>query len=255
MQMMPTKVGNSDEGDDGIDDLLWDDDVDAGLRPEDEPLLKPSLLEKTLTYGQSGCCCLIVLAALVGVLVPYFTQRLDPGLRDSVRHGDLEKAREILDDNPKMYVDAPGDDEKTALHWAVIKNKPRMVSFLLERRANIDLGSESGDAALHYAAREGHTEILQMLLDRGASVNKTDDNGWTALHWAALYDHPAAAKQLIKADVDTFVEADDDYHKTALALAQSNGHSVLVRIIDKAMQEAENQQKVTPRARDQTETR
>lgn len=250
-QVMPKSIGraNLDDDDDEVAEDLWDESVDAGLRPEAREGDKVNRWEQALVYGQLGCCCLLCIGIAAGILLPYFMTQMDPNIREAVRRGDIQTVREKFDENPKLNVDAPGQDEKTALHWAVIKNHPDLIDFLLERRANIELGSETGDAAIHYAARQGHKPIVSMLLAKGANVNATNANGWTALHWTAVYGHSEVAKQLLEADIDVFAEADDAHHKTALSLAQSNRFVDIAKLLEKAMKEAEDSHKVVARER------
>merc|ERR1711879_402704 len=174
--------------------------------------------------------------------------RMDEDMKQAVRQGDTHAVK-LLFDSKKLAVDARDPDEKTALHWAVIRNHPDLVELLLERRAQIDLGSETGDSAMHYAAREGHAEITALLLKHGANVNITNANGWTPLHWTAIYGHEAVANKLIEADANVFAEAPDTHHKTALSLAQSNHNKVLIKILERAMEAAENAGKIKKRER------
>src|SRR6476619_8449655 len=46
-----------------------------------------------------------------------------------------------------------------------------MVTFLLERDANIHAVNIYGQTALHVASYEGHLEVARLLLDRGANIN------------------------------------------------------------------------------------
>lgn len=244
MQSMPIgKTSSADDDSDGDGADLWDDSVDAGLRPSENPHSKTSRTEQVFMAAQFGCCCMMVLGTIAALLIPLMTQKLDTGLRDAVKLGDLETVSHILDDpRKKIYVDAPGPNEKTALHWAVIKGHRAVAAMLLERRADVNLGSIHGTAALHYAAREGNDPLLHQLISAGANINGTDANGWTALHWSATYGHVRVSQSLIEARVDVFAEGEGRHHKTALSLAQTNGHAPLTRIIDEAMQEAEKRQ-------------
>lgn len=242
MQSMP--IGKSMATDDSDGEDLWDESVDAGLRPTDAAAAgKMPITDRLFLFCQFGCCCVMILAVLAGLLIPMFTEKMNPDLRDAVRRGDTESVSHILGDSSKtINVDAPGADEKTALHWAVIKGHSAVVAELLERRANVNLGSAAGTAALHFAAREGHNVLTQRLILAGADVNGTDANEWTPLHWSAMYGHHSVSESLINARVDTFAPAIDRHHKTALSLAQSNGHAPLAKKIDTAMQEAEKWQ-------------
>ena len=62
-----------------------------------------------------------------------------------------------------------------------------IVSFLLERGADIRAVTLDGYSALHAAAEWGHAAVMQRLLQQADTelVNGGDEEGWTALHNAA----------------------------------------------------------------------
>jgi ankyrin repeat protein len=90
----------------------------------------------------------------------------------------------------------PGDS--LPLNRAIMGGHEKVVSILLDHRANVDLKDLLGYAPLHYAAEEGKTSVLQILLDHGANVNVKTSNGWTPLHLAAYHCHESIAYLLVE---------------------------------------------------------
>eukprot|EP01043_Picozoa_sp_COSAG02_P036927 COSAG02_NODE_2739_length_8128_cov_8.386100_3_plen_502_part_00 len=90
----------------------------------------------------------------------------------------------------------------TLLHVAVKHAKADMVTFLLNRGANVNLADISGLTSLHVAVTEHAKaeidtnedivtkDIVTLLLDRGANVNLGDEDGLTPLHLAVAMDKP-----------------------------------------------------------------
>lgn len=77
------------------------------------------------------------------------------------------------------------------------------MQFLLENKANPNLGDESNRTALHYLAKSNHwneefESCLKILLEHGANINATDDHLNTPLHFAIYHQNLSFAKILMK---------------------------------------------------------
>ena len=68
------------------------------------------------------------------------------------------------------------------IHYAVMNNYMGMLTFLLDKKVDLNIKSTSGATPLHEAARGGKIEIINLLLDHGADVNAVDAKGNTPLH-------------------------------------------------------------------------
>jgi len=68
------------------------------------------------------------------------------------------------------------------IHYAVINNLSGLISFLFDKKIDVNLKSSSGATALHEAVRTGNLELIQLLIANGADVNARDAKGNTALH-------------------------------------------------------------------------
>lgn len=63
----------------------------------------------------------------------------------------------------------------TPLMWAVYKNHPEIVSFLLQNDAQANLvDEEDGLTPLMAAAGRGFEQVVPLLIAAGAEVNATD---------------------------------------------------------------------------------
>jgi len=81
-------------------------------------------------------------------------------------------------------VNAQSDGGMTALMLAMNPNEPEaplVVKRLLAGGADVNIASGGGNSALMEAAHLGNTEILRLLLAAGASVNHRNQYGETAL--------------------------------------------------------------------------
>jgi ankyrin repeat protein len=104
---------------------------------------------------------------------------------NAVSAGDAEKARTMLDANPKL-VKAQLNAGGTYSGWPLIViaasngNQP-IVERLLAAGADANEKNSSNEAALHYAARGGHKGIVELLIAHNADVNAKSDAEATPL--------------------------------------------------------------------------
>ncbi|RMZ47393.1 NACHT and Ankyrin domain protein [Aspergillus flavus] len=73
----------------------------------------------------------------------------------------------------------------TPLHLAVEWRRPRIILFLLDRGAAIDMTNEDGFTPLQLAAKVDNCEAIALLLQRCANVEARSLSGYTALQLAA----------------------------------------------------------------------
>ncbi|KAJ5095894.1 hypothetical protein NUU61_005250 [Penicillium alfredii] len=90
----------------------------------------------------------------------------------------------------------------TALHLAVEWRRPRIILFLLEKRAAIDITNNEGLTPLQLAATLDYCEAITLLLQQCAHVEARSLAGPTALQYAAWRGHWVAFDLLLIGGAD-----------------------------------------------------
>ncbi|XP_041506315.1 serine/threonine-protein kinase TNNI3K isoform X1 [Microtus oregoni] len=116
-----------------------------------------------------------------------------------------------------------------ALHLAVYKDNPELITSLLHSGADVQQVGYGGLTALHIAAIAGHPEAAEVLLEHGANVNVQDAVFFTPLHISAYYGHEQVTSVLLKfgADVNVSGEVGD----RPLHLASAKGFFNIVKLL------------------------
>ncbi|TKS69295.1 Protein phosphatase 1 regulatory subunit 12C [Collichthys lucidus] len=101
--------------------------------------------------------------------------------------GDTEEAEVMLEEAKETkrrngedvgeIINCSNADGITALHQACIDGSMEMVTFLLERNANVNQVDSEGWTPLHVAASCGYPDIADFLLQRGASLSAVNCDG------------------------------------------------------------------------------
>jgi ankyrin repeat protein len=97
-------------------------------------------------------------------------------LAEAARAGDAESVR-ILLLNCLAWVNSPGQDGRTSLHWAAEGGDPEVVSRLLAAGASVRAKDEYGRTPLHWAAYNNALAAIRVLLAAGADVNAEANGG------------------------------------------------------------------------------
>lgn len=131
----------------------------------------------------------------------------------------------------------------TALHFAAERENESLVQLLLEKGADISAAGENGSTVLHMRAAGVDESLVRLLLEKGANTSALDQSGFTALHSAAsahswsvedkLREHESIVRLLLEKNVDPFAANFDG--ETALDLAKSQGHELVVDLLERAM--------------------
>lgn len=151
------------------------------------------------------------------------------------RTGNVEAARLLVKHGAEVNA-AEGWGGQTALMWAAARKHPDMISFLLDKGAEVDrraidrnwerrVTSEprvkemqmGGFTALLYAVRENCLECVKRLLDAGADINKPDPDNISPLVLALLNMRFDIAKYLVERGAD--VNQWDRWGRTPLYMA------------------------------------
>ncbi|GAB5588204.1 hypothetical protein Unana1_03104 [Umbelopsis nana] len=103
---------------------------------------------------------------------------------------------------------------RTAFLCAAISGNLKVVSLLLEYRADIHTKDDFLPALLHYAANSGSVKVVSLLLEHGVNIHAMDSMQRTALHFAGASESYEVASLLLEYGAD--IHARDDVLRTAL---------------------------------------
>jgi ankyrin repeat protein/tRNA A-37 threonylcarbamoyl transferase component Bud32 len=152
---------------------------------------------------------------------------LDRALIDAGQEGDLERARDLIQNGAD--VNAKDEDGWTTLWLASRNGLMDVVCLLIERGADINAKDGYGWTALWWAAENGHMDVVRFLIENGANVNVKDKHGWNALWWAAEKGQMDIVRFLTEHGAD--VNAKNKYGSTVLWWTAGNGYIDVVRFL------------------------
>jgi ankyrin repeat protein len=150
----------------------------------------------------------------------------EPPLHQAVSKGYRRVVEFLLNHGADVDIGPPALD--TALQWAVRNGQRAIVELLLNHKARVELTGKSGDAPLTLAASSGFKAIAELLLARGADVNATNRFGSSALHQAVRQNRPETVELLLAHHADINALADEG---TPLRLAVLSGWVKLARLL------------------------
>ena len=75
-------------------------------------------------------------------------------------------------------------ERQTLLHKAAGYGRNSLLTYLIERGADVNVQDREGQAPLHYASNHAHRTIAKKLVETGANVNLLDYKGWSPLRFA-----------------------------------------------------------------------
>jgi ankyrin repeat protein len=135
----------------------------------------------------------------------------------------------------KADVNQGTKDNFTPLYMAVEKQDLKIIKFLLEHGAKLDLAGNTGDQPIHMASALCNLFIMKILLDKGANIESQSNIGTTPLHEVVdkanlnlqpdLEKKLNAAKYLIARGAK--IDAPNKEGKTALELVDSNSMELI----------------------------
>ncbi|MEQ2281355.1 hypothetical protein AMECASPLE_029429 [Ameca splendens] len=141
---------------------------------------------------------------------PQVEQQPDPAGRDEISPIPSGRKRVRFDSAAEFLAAcASGDTEEAkAMLEETEQSKTRNGENLPDI---INCSNSDGITALHQACIDGSIEIVTFLLERGANVNQVDSEGWTPLHVASSCGYPDIAEFLLQKGASlTAVNCDGD---------------------------------------------
>ncbi|XP_071104302.1 serine/threonine-protein phosphatase 6 regulatory ankyrin repeat subunit B-like [Haliotis cracherodii] len=115
---------------------------------------------------------------------------------------------------------------------AVLWGSGEFVDVLLKARADVNVQNNTDDTPLHKAAERGSAECVEVLLKAGADVNVQNNTGDTPLHEAAEWVSTECVDMLLKAG--SKVNVQNNTGNTPLSKAAERGSTKCVDVLLKA---------------------
>lgn len=140
---------------------------------------------------------------------------------------ELARVKSLAQNSPDL-LNAPYKEGLAPLQYAARQGFPTVLEFVLEQGVNAN-GLERNTPPIVLAAERGHLRIVQLLLDKGADVNAASPSGETALHGAADKSFKAVVELLLARGAD--VNRATTGNSTALHAAVTRGNSNLVALL------------------------
>eukprot|EP01124_Arcella_intermedia_P032087 TRINITY_DN7415_c0_g1_i1.p1 TRINITY_DN7415_c0_g1~~TRINITY_DN7415_c0_g1_i1.p1 ORF type:complete len:1494 (+),score=364.09 TRINITY_DN7415_c0_g1_i1:414-4484(+) len=135
-------------------------------------------------------------------------------------------------------VEAQDQNGETPLHYAILQEDKEVVELLLQK-SNINSLNKDKVSPLHLACQTGNTEIVGLLISKNGNIRAQDNNLFTPLHYAVQYGSSSIVELLIssKADIQsnqyTLSLPFSGKHKgcTALHIATHFGHIPIIELL------------------------
>lgn len=116
---------------------------------------------------------------------------------EAAKSNDAQELERLLEGD--VDIDRPDPTFQMApLHWAALNGSRDALELLIERDADIEVGSRDGSTPLNYAAFMGRQELVSLLIEKDARINSVTDSMETPL------DRALADESLVKMAVALF---------------------------------------------------
>lgn len=115
---------------------------------------------------------------------------------DAARLGQLERLKNMLEQQPELLHARMSKSDSTLLHHAAFNGRDSVVQELLARKADVNARNHGGLTPLHDCVHRGTIESAVMLLDHGASITERNNEGQTPLAYALAKNRSDMAELL-----------------------------------------------------------
>jgi len=147
------------------------------------------------------------------------------------RYDHLDVVDALLSSGRCKDLDTTDAKGRTALYWAAESGHAPVVCRLLEARAKTTAMSNGDITMLMAASSGGHPGVVKALLSTGKSIDLEDVDwlGQTALFMVAGNCHVDVVRHLLEADADAGTRDNDE--ATPLMAASTGGHLEVVGVL------------------------
>mmetsp|Transcript_15052 Transcript_15052/g.33127 ORF Transcript_15052/g.33127 Transcript_15052/m.33127 type:complete len:588 (+) Transcript_15052:50-1813(+) len=165
------------------------------------------------------------------------------GLFKAACDGKIDDLTALIE--AKADLNHPDARGSTALSGAVFMKKDKVVEWLLQNSADVNLQSMVVDnkrSPVFLAAANGIAHILQQLIEAKADVNAVNDNpkAETPIYGATLGQHPKCVRKLLDAKADPSISVKDGETPVFAAVSRNNGALTELLLTSKASPETSN---------------
>src|SRR5579872_7080205 len=136
------------------------------------------------------CCCKPII----------LTPDKQKNLETIILNGNAQEIQKLID----LYGINSCINGETMMHWAVLKNRPGVINFLVSQGADVNMTNDDGMTPLHLATDHDYIDCLRTLVtlrDRIKLDQKTADRR-TALDIALSKESVSAIRVLVHAGAD-----------------------------------------------------
>lgn len=161
--------------------------------------------------------------------------KISPGwplLTCAINFNRLKCAEFLLEH--KADINMGGLNNQTALYMATKNNNRKAMELLLKHGADFNVRTKDCDLTpIHKAAKHGYVQAVKLLLENSADVNKQTQDGYNPLDMAAANGQIKAVELLLqRPDIDLNARSKED--ETAADIARNNDHPKVAKIIAEA---------------------
>jgi len=129
----------------------------------------------------------------------------------------------------KGNLDTQSPQGMTALHLAIVHNRPAEARRLIEAGASKSIKDRLGRTPLHAACEIGSLEVAKLLMKEEGAIEETTKGGSTPLALAVFNGHVALARSLI--ETGAAIDARDTEEYTPLHTACWMGNGPMVQLL------------------------
>ena len=126
----------------------------------------------------------------------------------------------IDNENLDMLVDGNG---WSLLHIGVIKNKLKIVNYLLENGMDVNIKNiDNGYTPFHIACQNNSKPILEILMQHGADKNAKTNDDHSGIEIACSNNNNEIVKYLLDNNVDVRLDTNKEYKLLHIAVVNNN---------------------------------
>jgi hypothetical protein len=135
-----------------------------------------------------------------------------------------------------------GEDDRSALHWAIELRHEELVRFLLEQAVDLDSIDADGQTAMHLACFYDDLRLVQCLIFCGANPHRVTDDGLNVLHFCAAHGSLEIAKEFVRFGIDYQCQTKES-KATPSDVAKEFGHLHMVEFFQEEIKKQEQMMK------------